>query len=70
MGSDVRGDVLDQRGYEQTTVAGIVERAGLTARTFFRHFADKREALFAGSRDLASVMRESLGRLEALVARP
>src|SRR3954468_12164794 len=38
-----------ERGFEQTTVADIAERAGLTARTFFRHFADKREALFAGS---------------------
>ena len=37
------------RGFEQTTVADIAERAGLTARTFFRYFGDKREVLFAGS---------------------
>jgi AcrR family transcriptional regulator len=37
-----------ERGFEQTTVADIAERAGLTERTFFRHFADKREVLFAG----------------------
>jgi len=41
-----------ERGYEQTTVADIAERAGVTARTFFRHFADKREVLFAGGRVL------------------
>ncbi|GAA3137793.1 TetR/AcrR family transcriptional regulator [Streptomyces echinatus] len=41
-----------ERGYEQTTVAEIAKRAGLTERTFFRHYADKREVLFAGSRDL------------------
>jgi len=35
-----------ERGFEQTTVAEIAERAGLTERTFFRHFADKREVLF------------------------
>jgi AcrR family transcriptional regulator len=38
-----------ERGFEQTTVAEIAERAGLTERTFFRHFADKREVLFGGS---------------------
>jgi len=38
-----------ERGYEQTTVADIAERAGLTERTFFRHYADKREVLFGGS---------------------
>ncbi len=38
-----------EHGYEQTTVAEIAERAGVTPRTFFRHFADKREVLFAGS---------------------
>jgi AcrR family transcriptional regulator len=38
-----------ERGFEQTTVAEISERAGLTARTFFRYFADKREVLFEGS---------------------
>ncbi|SRR6266545_3744872 len=38
-----------ERGFERTTVAEIAKRAGLTERTFFRHFADKREVLFAGS---------------------
>ncbi|MGO4301658.1 helix-turn-helix domain-containing protein [Leifsonia sp. RAF41] len=36
-------------GFEQTTVADISARAGVTERTFFRHFADKREVLFDGS---------------------
>ena len=38
-----------ERGFENTTVAEIAERAGLTERTFFRHFADKREVLFGGA---------------------
>jgi AcrR family transcriptional regulator len=41
-------DLYGERGFEQTTVAEIAERAGLTERTFFRHYADKREVLFAG----------------------
>jgi AcrR family transcriptional regulator len=50
---------VDQ-GYEQTTVAEIAERAGVTARTFFRHFADKREVLFAGSEQLEAAMLAAL----------
>ncbi len=42
-------ELYGERGYERTTVAEIAERAGVTERTFFRHFADKREVLFAGS---------------------
>jgi AcrR family transcriptional regulator len=38
-----------EQGFEDTTVAEIAERAGLTERTFFRHFADKREVLFSGA---------------------
>ena len=40
-------ELYTERGFEQTTVAEIAERAGLTKRTFFRHFADKRDVLFA-----------------------
>jgi len=49
-------ELYAERGFEQTTVAEIAERAGLTERTFFRHFADKREVLFAGG----EVLRELL----------
>src|SRR6202011_3938169 len=41
-------DLFEQRGYENTTVIEIAERAGLTKSTFFRHFPDKREVLFGG----------------------
>lgn len=38
-----------ERGYHAVTVAEIAASAGLTKRTFFRHFTDKREVLFAGA---------------------
>lgn len=41
-------ELYAEQGFHQTTVAEIAERAGLTERTFFRHFADKREVLFSG----------------------
>ncbi|MGH2849297.1 MAG: TetR/AcrR family transcriptional regulator [Solirubrobacteraceae bacterium] len=44
--------LFDQQGYEVTTIAQIAEAAGLTKRTFFRHFSDKREVLFSGSQEL------------------
>jgi AcrR family transcriptional regulator len=45
-----------ERGYEETTVAEIAARAGLTKRTFFRYFTDKREVLFWGSELLEQQM--------------
>jgi AcrR family transcriptional regulator len=44
--------LFEERGYDETTVAEIAEAAGLTKRTFFRYFSDKREVLFNGSREL------------------
>ena len=40
-------ELFAERGYENTTVIDIAQRAGLTKSTFFRHFQDKREVLFA-----------------------
>jgi AcrR family transcriptional regulator len=53
-------DLFLAQGYEQTTVAQIADRAGVTARTFFRYFADKPEVLFAGSENLQRVMVDAL----------
>ncbi|MDG6100936.1 TetR family transcriptional regulator [Dactylosporangium aurantiacum] len=49
-------ELYTSRGYEQTTVADIAQRAGVTERTFFRHFADKREVLFDGSSALQDLV--------------
>jgi AcrR family transcriptional regulator len=53
-----------EQGYEETTIAEIAERAGLTKRTFFRYFSDKREVLFDRSHELERRW------LEAVVAAP
>lgn len=53
-------ELFAEVGYEQTTVAAIAERAGLTSRTFFRYFADKREVLFSGSELLQETMVAAL----------
>jgi AcrR family transcriptional regulator len=48
--------LYSERGFDQTTAAQIAARAGLTERTFFRHFADKREVLFGA----ASLLKERI----------
>jgi AcrR family transcriptional regulator len=45
-------ELFSERGFEATTVADIAARAGLTKRTFFRYFTDKREVLFSGAATL------------------
>ena len=53
-------ELILEGGYEQITVADIAKRAGLTERTFFRHYADKREVLFGGSAMLQSEIVRAL----------
>ena len=56
-------ELFAERGYENTTVIDIAQRAGLGKTTFFRHFQDKREVLFGGD-----TMNELL--VEAIAAAP
>ena len=53
-------ELYSEHGYEQTTVAEIAHRAGLTERTFFRHFADKREVLFLGAGDMRKLFVDAV----------
>lgn len=68
-------DLFCEQGYENTAVAQIAERAGLTKSTFFRHFRDKREVLFGGQDELLELLAggitgapESAGALAAIEA--
>lgn len=49
-------DLYAEQGYDATTTAQIAARAGVTERTYFRHFADKREVLFDGEQELRDLM--------------
>lgn len=53
-------DLFEEQGYGPTTVPQIAARAGLTTRTFFRHFADKREVLFAGQDDFTGMFTDPI----------
>jgi AcrR family transcriptional regulator len=53
-------ELFGEIGFEQTTVAAIAQRAGLTARTFFRYFTDKREVLFDRSGRFQQAMVDGL----------
>ncbi|HEX4183552.1 MAG TPA: TetR family transcriptional regulator [Caulobacteraceae bacterium] len=53
-------ELFRERGYEATTTAEIAARAGVTERTFFRHFPDKREALFNGEEAFRAALGDAV----------
>jgi AcrR family transcriptional regulator len=53
-------ELFGERGYQATTVDAIAERAGVTQRTFFRHFGDKGEVLFDDDGALLAVLVEAV----------
>lgn len=64
-------DLFDERGYEQTTVDDITERAGLGRTTFFRHYRSKDDVIFPDHDQMLEVLRDRLrtsGQRTALTA--
>jgi AcrR family transcriptional regulator len=53
-------ELFRERGYDRTTVEDVARRAGLTERTFFRYFADKREVLFSGAKELEKLITDGV----------
>ena len=53
-------ELFRERGYDATTTAEIAARAGVTERTFFRHFPDKREALFDGEAAFSDALADAV----------
>ena len=53
-------ELFHEHGFDQATAAGIAARAGVTERTFYRHFVDKREVLFSGSGQLQDLLVEQV----------
>ncbi len=53
-------ELFTEKGFAGATVPQIAQRAGLTTRTFFRHFADKRDVLFLRERELPAVVAQLL----------
>jgi AcrR family transcriptional regulator len=58
-------DLFTDQGYDDTTVAQIAERAGVTRSTFFRYFPDKRDVLAAGQETLSLLLAEGIAEAPA-----
>ncbi len=61
-------ELYRERGYDETTAAQIAARAGVTERTYFRHFADKREVLFDGEAELRAILVDAIAAAPAGLA--
>ncbi|MFE9095925.1 TetR/AcrR family transcriptional regulator [Streptomyces sp. NPDC007264] len=58
--ADAAFALFDERGYEQTTVDDIAERAGVGRTTFFRHYRSKEEVIFPDHDRLLALIRDRL----------
>lgn len=58
--ADAAFALFDERGYEQTTVDDIAERAGLGRTTFFRNYRSKEDVIFPDHDRLLALIRDRL----------
>lgn len=58
-------ELFVEQGFAGTTVPQITARAGLTTRTFFRYFADKREVLFASEEEFPALVARVMAQAPA-----
>ncbi|MBC7269502.1 MAG: TetR family transcriptional regulator [Streptomyces sp.] len=58
--ADAAFALFDERGYEQTTVDDIAERAGVGRTTFFRHYRSKEAVIFPDHDRLLDLIRDRL----------
>ena len=49
---DAAFELFEERGYDETTVEDIAERAGVGRTTFFRHFGSKEAVIFPAHEEL------------------
>lgn len=71
-GDDVRSRLQEaalelylERGYDRTTAGDIAAHAGVTERTFYRHFTDKREVFFDGEAELRDLLTGAVAAVPA-----
>jgi AcrR family transcriptional regulator len=57
--------LFSEQGYDETTVAQIAERSGVSSSTFHRHFPDKRDILAAGQEALSRLLTEGIAEARA-----
>lgn len=58
-------ELFIERGFDQTPVEAIAARAGVTERTFYRHFPDKREMFFDGETELRDLLVRAVAAVPA-----
>ncbi|GAA2623068.1 TetR family transcriptional regulator [Dactylosporangium fulvum] len=57
---DAAFDLFDERGYEQTTVDDIADRAGVGRTTLFRHYRSKEDVIFPDHDRLLAAVKDRL----------